>query len=64
MALDSKTKKADRLERGPTASKSQETVDAEVKRLLAAAAKLREDLNLRLGPVTQAEWAEACGDTE
>ena len=52
---------AERLDRVRNAHESQQE---EVKRLMAAAAKLRKDLNLRLGPVTKAEWDEACGDTE
>jgi antitoxin VapB len=36
--------------------------DAEVERLLAHAAKLRKNFDLR--PVTKAEWDEASGDTE
>jgi len=52
---------AERLERERKARASQ---DDEVKRILAHAARIRENLNLRLGPVTKAEWDEACGDTE
>jgi len=52
---------AERLDR---VRRSQESQEAEVKRLLAHAAKIRKQYNIRPGPVTKAEWDEACGDTE
>jgi antitoxin VapB len=52
---------AERLER---VRKTRASQDAEVKRLLAHAARIREQYNLRLGPVTKAEWDEGWSDME
>lgn len=50
---------AERLER---VRRSREARNDEVEHILAYAARIRENFDLR--PVTKAEWDEASGDTE